>query len=147
MVNKVNKRELILAALAAAKGDKHTPVQVQKLIFLIDRNLLDVLGGPHFDFAPYNYGPFDISVYEILRELETEDYVEVHYEKAWKNYRLTIKGQKLGNRLLNSLPRIARNYIIKISEFVRRLTFTQLVSAIYKAYPDMRANSVFQEKT
>jgi len=141
----LNNREIILAALAAAKGDKHTPVQVQKLIFLIDRNLLDILGGPHFNFAPYNYGPFDISVYEILRELQTEGYVEVDHENMWKSYRLTIKGQKLGYRLLNSLPRLARNYIIKISEFVRSLTFTQLVSAIYKAYPDMRANSVFQE--
>jgi hypothetical protein len=144
-VNKVNRREIVLAALAAAKGDKYTPVQVQKLLFLIDRNLLDILGGPHFNFAPYNYGPFDISVYEIIRALQTEGYVEVDHEKAWKSYRLTIKGQKLGYKLLNSLPKIARNYIIKISEFVRSLTFTQLVSAIYKAYPDMRANSVFQE--
>jgi hypothetical protein len=35
-------------------------------------------------------------------------------------------------------------YIRQASEFVRSLSFTQLVSAIYKAYPEMRENSVFQ---
>jgi hypothetical protein len=38
----------------------------------------------------------------------------------------------------------ARDYIDRESIFVRSLSFPELVAAIYKAYPEMRANSVFQ---
>jgi hypothetical protein len=53
-------------------------------------------------------------------------------------------GQESGLALLNDLPPNTKNYIIQLSEFVRSLSFSALVSAIYKAYPAMRANSVFQ---
>ena len=35
------------------------------------------------------------------------------------------------------------SYIKEVSKFVRALSFADLVSAIYKAYPEMKANSVF----
>jgi hypothetical protein len=37
----MEKRDIILAAMSPAKGESHTPVQVQKLLFLIDRNISD----------------------------------------------------------------------------------------------------------
>ena len=58
----MTRKEVVLAALAPAKHAPHSPVQVQKLIFLIDRNIPREVGGPHFDFQPYNYGPFDKAV-------------------------------------------------------------------------------------
>ena len=36
---------------------------VQKLLFLLDREAAEIVGGPHFRFVPYNYGPFDKGVY------------------------------------------------------------------------------------
>ncbi len=141
----MNRRECVLAAMAPAKGTQHSPVQVQKLFFLIDRNVADFVDGPHFDFRPYNYGPFDKAVYEVLEELATEGYVDIILERTWVNYKLTVIGQKLGEELLCGLQEEAKQFIERISEFVRGLTFTQLVSAIYRGYPEMRANSVFQE--
>ena len=91
-----------------------------------------------------NYGPFDKAVYEVLEELEHEELVETTQVYNWREYRLTGKGQEIGGRLLAKLPSRAQDYIRRVSIFVRRLTFTQLVTAIYEAYPEMRANSVFQ---
>ena len=140
----MKKKEIVLVGLAPANCTFHSPAQVQKLFFLIDRNIATNVGGPHFDFQPYNYGPFDKAVYEVLEELEKDGLVEIVPFHTWKEYRLTENGQVEGNRLLNALPERVKDYINKVSEFVKKLTFAQLVSAIYEAYPEMRANSVFQ---
>lgn len=140
----MKKRELLLIALSPAKGEFHTPVQVQKLIFLIESNISEYLGGRHFKFKPYHYGPFDKNVYEELRGLAEEGYVDIVETQGWSSYRLTAKGQKEGDKLFKSLEKEdIRKYIKDVSEFVRSLSFTDLVAAIYKAYPEMRKNSVF----
>ena len=61
--------DIVLAALAASKGAAHSPVQIQKLLFLLDRKLADRLEGPHFNFVAHNYGPFDRAIYDQLEEL------------------------------------------------------------------------------
>lgn len=141
----MNKREMILIAFAPAKGAVHTPVQVQKLLFLIDREISEFTGGPHFNFQPYNYGPFDETVYDEIMTLVKDDYIEIVQGMSWNSYRLTKKGQNEGDKLLSSLEPKAKNFIEEVSELVQSLSFSQLVSAIYKAYPDMKVNSVFQD--
>lgn len=142
---RMNKRDLLLAALAAGAGDEHTPVQIQKLLFLVEKNVADDLGGAAFRFVPYDYGPFDSSVYDVLRSLESEGLAaSAVAPRGWKKYKLTAQGQALGDALLRGLPQRAGGYIRTVSEFVRRLSFAQLVSSVYKSYPEMKANSVFK---
>lgn len=142
-----SREEIILAALSPAGGVPHTPVQVQKLLFLVDRNLAPLIGGPKFNFEPYHYGPFDQEVYSTLGELARRGLVEITRSGNgnWREYRLTPEGQFRGVDLLAALDERVRDYIERASDFVRRLSFTELVSAIYKAYPEMRERSVFQE--
>ncbi len=140
----MDKKDIILATFAPANGVAHTPVQVQKLLFLIDRGIPELVGGPYYDFQPYNYGPFDVDVYNKLDILASEGYVEVIPEQTWSSYRLTEKGQQAGDKLLSELNEKAQKFIVDASKFVRELSFVQLVTAIYKAYPEMKVNSVFQ---
>ena len=141
----MDRRGIVLAGLAAAGCTAHSPVQVQKLFFLIDRNIPDEIGGPLFDFQPYNYGPFDSDVYSVLEDLASESLVEIARVYTWREYRLTDEGLVRGKRILAQLSVRARSYIGVASAFVRRLSFIELVRAIYAAYPEMRANSVFQD--
>lgn len=140
----MKKQNLVLAAFAAEKESSFTPVQVQKMFFLIDENISEFLGGKHFDFAPYNYGPFDKSVYKVLEKLNLSGDVSISRVGNLKIYKSTSAGYEKGVDLLENLPQEARDYIKKTSEFVRSLSFTDLVSSIYKAYPEMKKNSVFQ---
>lgn len=140
----MERHQLVLAALSVANGALHTPVQVQKLFFLIDREIPELIGGPQFDFQAYNYGPFDQAVYRELDGLHLSDLVEMVPQSTWSAYRLTVEGQKQGEQVLQQMNEKAVVYIRTASEFVRSHSFTQLVSAIYKAYPEMRENSVFQ---
>ena len=132
--------------MVPASGMAHSPVQIQKLLFLIDREIPKLVGGPHFDFEPYQYGPFDSTVYSELRSLRAKGLVDV--DLIWwgrRGYSLSPEGQEKGEAILGELNEKAQAFIQKTSKFVRGLSFSKLVAAIYKAYPEMRENSVFQE--
>lgn len=141
----MDRREIVLAALSPAKGRAFSPVQVQKLLFLIDKKAGHLVDGPHFDFQPYHYGPFDSSVYSVLERLAAEDLADIRYNGSWREYRLTPEGQEQGERILAGLPKTAGSFIRRTAEFVRSLSFQDLVRAIYKAFPEMRERSVFQD--
>ena len=145
----MNKKEMILTALAASSGAVHTPVQIQKLLFLLDRRTAAYLGGPFFQFVPYDYGPFDKEIYGLLDGLSGEGLVEIISQLGipWKKYRLTPIGQQAGNDALSRLDDQVSDYIRKLSDFVRSLSFTDLLSTIYREYPEMKANSVFREQS
>ncbi len=140
----MNRREVILASLAPAEGGLHSPAQVQKLLFLIDRQIPLLVGGPHFNFEPYDYGPFDKTIYDDLAELSSTGLLEMVQDRTWRSCRLTVTGQREGERLLSSIPGNGVEFIKKVSSFVRQVSFAELVTAIYKAYPEMKKNSVFQ---
>ena len=139
----MKRSDFVLAVLSVANGAPHTPVQVQKLFFLIDKKIPELVGGPHFKHTAYDYGPFDVAVYNELSSLEDTGDLETLNTRV-KQYRLTKQGQINGEIFFNSIDSKAQEYIKRLSEFVRSLSFAQLVSAIYEAYPDMRENSVFR---
>ena len=128
----------------AAAGGPLSPVQIQKLLFLVDRRLAAAVGGPHFQFEPYDYGPFDATVYHSLEGLEDMGLAEISRPeaKSSRTYGLSPEGQAAGERELAALGDTAAR-IRELAAYVASLTFAQLVSAIYREYPEMRVNSVF----
>lgn len=139
----------MLATLSNAQQSFFTPVQVQKVFFLIDKRAAEGVSGPHFRFEPYDYGPFDRAVYKALEDLAGEGLVEIEglpHDRGRK-YRLTEAGQIRGEQCLEMIQEPYRSFIRKASEFVRKLSFTALVSAIYKEFPEMRVNSIFRSRT
>jgi len=142
----MSRDKFILAVLATSPDYQYTPVQLQKIFFLLDRNLDNqVKYTPHFNFIPYHYGPFDKGVYEDLNELELEGLVEIKYTgfNNLKNYHLTKEGSILGEKELENIDKKYVDYIKRVNDFVRGLSFEQLIKAIYKEYPDMKVNSIF----
>ena len=142
----MTRDNFILAVLATSTDSQYTPVQLQKIFFLLDRNLdAQVSYSPKFNFIPYHYGPFDKAVYEELDKLEFRNLVEIDYDRfnKLKHYQLTTEGQTLGEKQLQRIDIKSAEYIKKVTDFVRSLSFEQLIQAIYKEYPDMKVNSIF----
>ena len=141
----MTREELMLAAMSPAGTGPFSPVQVQKLFFLLDRNISAQTKGPHFRFEPYDYGPFDKEVYWELENLKDGGQVEIaeSTEHGPRTYRLTNDGLNKGEEILGELTEPVQQYIRKVVKVVRSLSFSQLVSAIYQAYPEMKKNSVF----
>jgi uncharacterized protein len=142
---KMERDDLLLAALAAAgENAPFTPVQVQKLFFLLDREASHLVDGPHFHFTPYDYGPFDRAVYDGLESLAQRNLAHVQSTGRYRVYALSQPGFQRGTAALNALSAPARTYIANVTNWVRQLSFEQLVASIYNRYPEMKANSVFR---
>ncbi|MFL6603181.1 MAG: hypothetical protein ACJ8R9_17885 [Steroidobacteraceae bacterium] len=142
----MDRRDFALAALSGAKRGSFSPVQLQKLLFLLDRNIAVRVGSSGFDFQPYHYGPFDQRVYVTLEELKREGLAEISDEAgSHRTYRLTAAGQASGERLSAAFGQDGIKYIEEVCDFVRAQSFASLVSSIYRAYPEMKVNSVFQQ--
>jgi DNA-binding PadR family transcriptional regulator len=141
----VKRTDLILSSLAPGSGATYTPVQIQKLLFLVDEEVADRIGGRHFNFVPYHYGPFDKTIYNDLEDLENDGAVAIERDDDLRirKFRLTQNGAITGLHCLEKLDPVAKDYIERANKFVRERTFAQLVSAIYRAYPRMKANSIF----
>ena len=141
------RQELVLAALTAGQSNSElSPVQAQKLFFLIDKNVADAIGGEQYNFEPYDYGPFDSAVYSDLDWLSVpeEGCVEIVRSGRYRTYRLTERGRQIGQQRLDQLNAETRDYFGRAKDWVKRLSFQGLVRAVYQAYPEMRANSIFR---
>src|SRR5438128_9635015 len=74
----MNRRDILMAIVGSADGGAFSPVQLQKAVFLISRNCPGVFdAGSTFNFAPYDYGPFDRAVYDEANALEAAGLLRV----------------------------------------------------------------------
>jgi len=141
----MDRNNYILSVLACMKDASYSPVQLQKILFLLERNISQKMGGPFFHFEPYHYGPFDKDVYrEIDKLVATNDIVL--YQQGYSNvnrYLLSEKGYHKGMDVFNSYNDEQKAYIKEVCAFVRSLSFEQLLNSIYKAYPEMKVKSIF----
>jgi uncharacterized protein YwgA len=122
-----------------------SPVQIQKTLFLISKRLPREAGRDFYKFVPYNYGPFNSEIYSDLTELVTAGLVKrIQYAgREWAGYQITEKGHQAAAKLQSQLNDRVLQYITRIVKWVMSVTFTQLLTAIYNAYPEYKAKSVF----
>jgi hypothetical protein len=142
----MSKQELLLAVLSSSKGSLFSPVQIQKLLFLIDRRIGRDIGGPFFNFEPYKFGPFDKGIYDTLDSLVAGKLIaEVASEESkWKLYKPTVTGQARGEKVLSEFARKPKLEVCELSKYVMKMSFHDLVSAIYREFPDMQERSIFR---
>jgi hypothetical protein len=138
------REKLIIAAMGAGRTTSDlTPVQAQKLFFLIDREASELSGGPWFDFQPYDYGPFDYSVYHELDNLATKGLISVDRSGYFRTYRLSEQGAAMVEDSAGGFSLGAREYFARVKDWIKSVDFRTLVKAIYDAYPDTKVRSVF----
>lgn len=137
----LTRSEVVLLALAAGgPGTLFEPARIRTLLFLIDREIPKPFGGPHFDFRPYEYGPFDRAVYDELDALSQRGWVRIADGPDRRTYALTEAGREQGRRGQTRLPSEVRQYSVELARWVLSLGFGRLLAAIYRRYPEMTAN-------
>lgn len=141
------RSDVLLAAMAAG-GDhaEYTPVQIQKLMFVVDREIPSLVGGPHFAFKPDVFGPFDDGVYDVIRDLADRNMIRI--EASWDSpiYSLHDNALELGRLILAQLPAEASRFIQGAAYWIRTLSLRQLVASINSIYPDMAVNSAVPKR-
>ena len=142
------RSQIVLAAMAAGGPEvRYDPVRVQKLFFLLDREIPQYIDGPCFHFEPYHYGPFDKAVYEDLDRLAEQGKINIDTTRRYNQYSLTDSGYERGVAVLNTLPEPAARYMEDAAKWIRLVPFKHLLSAIYRQYPDMAVNSIIPQVT
>jgi hypothetical protein len=123
-----------------------SPVQLQKVLFLLGQNLPHEVGKSYYKFVPYNYGPFDQHVYSDADSLIRDGLVQSVQVagRNWAYYMVTPEGHRVAGHVRSTeVSRKVSEYITKVVKWAQSLSFAQLLSAIYKAYPQYKAKSVF----
>ncbi|HVA80668.1 MAG TPA: hypothetical protein VNF29_07070 [Candidatus Binataceae bacterium] len=146
---RLTARDWTLLVIASAGGESLSPVQLQKALFLIARNLSpeQLNCDAFYSFRPYDYGPFDSTIYTDADRLDAEGFITIRdpNARAYRGYAATPAGLERAKRLETSLDALVTNYLREIVAWVTKLSFSELIRAIYKAYPEMKINSVFSE--
>lgn len=142
----MTRQDVVLAMLGSATGRAFSPVQLQKAMFLVQRNIPEIFGeNQQFAFEPYDYGPFDRSVYDEATALASLGLAKIEQPPGYgiRQYSASEEGEKLSRQILANLNPAHAEYVDRVSTWVRSLGFAKLVKSIYEAYPDTRANSIF----
>lgn len=144
----MQKEDWTLLVVAAAGGKKLSPVQLQKSLFLVSKTLKakQRKASPFYRFRAYDYGPFCSQVYSDAEALAAAGLLSITCEEfSYRHYAATDEGLKKAHELRGELDPGVTAYLDNLVSWVRSLSFAQLVQEIYKMYPDMKANSIFQE--
>ncbi len=143
----LNRKDWTLLAIAGAKEKGLSPVQLQKTLFLLGRQMPEAVGTDFYDFKPYHYGPFDEDVSADARALAKSGDIEItrRPDENWNRYVVTPEGVRRAETLAREIVKAA-DYLQRLLDWVQRQTFQSLVTAIYAKYPEMRVNSVFQQQ-
>lgn len=136
-------KDWTLLALAAAEGKTLSPVQLQKSLFLLGQKFGEELDA-FYDFEPYHYGPFSKDIYNDLIRLVYEGNAVITFGR-WKEYSATPDGLEVAKRLRESADADQVEYLHRVVNWARSLSFQTLVRSIYDKFPEYKSNSVFQD--
>src|SRR5688500_8336561 len=116
-----------LLVIAKAAPGPIQPVQLQKSLFLLGRNLSkEALQSESFyEFVPYDYGPFSASVYADAETLEAEGFVNIRRppDTRYKLYTVTEAGSRRALELEQALSPSAKDYLSKVVRFTQTVPF------------------------
>ena len=142
----MEKEKWLLLTIAAGGQEGLTPVQLQKSLFLLGESLSQkALGKTFYKFEPYNYGPFNMTIYSDAECLGRQGLVEIQHEgRRWPQYRATAAGVRCAHDVRRALSEKVRDHLDAVVKWTQSKSFSQLIRAIYEKFPQYRKYSVFQ---
>jgi hypothetical protein len=143
-VAQLDKEDVLLLIADGASGTFDLdPIRLMKGAFLVSQR-----GRPQwralFDFRPYSYGPFDVSVYRARDALIANGLLRVDKARRYDSYKLTGAGQGRVGELEHAVGDDA-NWFRQIGRYVTTRSFSRLLDEIYAAYPDYAKRSVVMQ--
>lgn len=144
---KLLPKDWTLLVIAEQRGKQVEPVVLQKTLFLLGErvSLTGLNASSFYNFVPYDYGPFCKDVYSDASALEDEGFILIRRPPAtsFNTFAATKAGLNRAEELRKRAPAKAVGYLERVVEWATALSFNQLVSAIYREFPAMKENSVF----
>jgi hypothetical protein len=135
---------LLFVGSGKAANQELDPVRIMKGMFLLE--MQGGLENHSYNFEPYDYGPFSISVYNDLDLLEGKKLIEriPRLGRNWSYVRVTDEGRNQTKSLEQQAKPEQLELISKVHSDVLDKTFAELLRHIYDKYPKYAGRSVFQ---
>lgn len=140
----VERTDWLLLALHHAGEQGLSPVQLQKSLFLLSREVPDDVGVGAYQFIPHNYGPFSRDIYADADALSRRGLVDIQMGGPYSHYAITETGKQRLREVEHDFPNRAYEYLSDVVRWTQKQSFSALVRAIYDKYPEYRVNSVFR---
>jgi hypothetical protein len=135
-----------LLLFLAANPKPANPVRIMKGLFLFSQAVKEGKLPPTetFEFEPMDYGPCSLDVYRELENLVAEGFVrpEPVPGETWKRYCITEAGLNSAQQNQEPGEKPLVLFLQKIRHWCDGQSFTTLLQAVYRAYPDFAVNSV-----
>lgn len=97
-----------------------------------------------FDFAPYDYGPFDTSVYRARDALLAKRYLQADNTGRYGSYTLTDSGTERVRQIEQQLDDRAIAWLRSVGHYVCAKSFVGLLDDIYARFPEYATRSVMK---
>ncbi len=142
--------------------------RLMKYLFLLKKELnIDKYFKNYYRFLPYSLGPFDKRVYKDLEDLIKKGLVEKIFHPKVKiseiekeiiryfdeeiicEYRLSERGLKEAQRIINIVNKIDKNLLKEITKLktkYQKYNLLKLLKEIYSKYPEYQRKSKIWEK-
>jgi hypothetical protein len=113
-----------------------------KELFAVSQDELGKKLIPELKFEPYNFGPFDETIYAALEGLKDGGFVYIDSSPHHNKIKLTTEGKSITHDIWENL----RDDVKVLFSFTKRnfnhLSSEQLLEKIYSSYPEMTVNSI-----
>jgi hypothetical protein len=131
-------------------GSNHAldPIRIMKGLFLFNMKARPDWLTPEarYTFKAYSYGPYSSKLTSDLRDLSLKGYLTESQApgQSWHYYSLTEQGRRTASENQDAIDPSALTYLHELRDYVSRLSFSALLKAVYKMYPEYAVNSVFK---
>ncbi|OGM28159.1 hypothetical protein A2962_02110 [Candidatus Woesebacteria bacterium RIFCSPLOWO2_01_FULL_39_61] len=139
----MDKKSWLLLVVSSSGDTGLTPIQLQKSLFIIGQSLKLK---DFYDFVPYSYGPFDSQIYIDAETLSSENLINMTYENShrYPKYEISSSGLDKVKEIKKQTKDDETEFVSKTVNFVKSLSFKQLLKIVYEAYPAYAVNSIFR---
>jgi hypothetical protein len=140
--NTVGRDDLLLLMAKGAENGSYPfdAIRAMKSAFLVSERGLPEWRSL-YNFRPYDYGPFDSSVYVSQDVLVGQGLLEVkagHYP----SYRLTEAGNARARELAGQMGAASADWLEGIGKWASSRSFAQLLREVYAEFPQFASRSI-----
>jgi len=140
----MDKEHILLELIHTKVNDKEkmSPIQIMKAMFLLKKEL-SLSDEEFYKFEPYLYGPCSFEIYSSLEKLEKEGFIEVVPSSfRWRYYKISKKERKYIEEIIGIIDKQILEKIKTVKQMVLSKSFIELLSYVYKKYPEYAKNSI-----
>jgi hypothetical protein len=138
----LTREDVVLAVAAGADGPyDFDPIRLMKACFLVSQQGRQAWRGL-FNFEPYDYGPFDRSVYVARDVLLASGMLQEARRGRYPTYSPTEQGNARVGEIATAIGEHDAHWLAGIGSYVTSKSFSRLLDEVYAAFPAYAVRSV-----